>query len=308
MNKVWVTGDAVVDLIPDSENTYLKCPGGAPANVAVAIARLGGDVSFFGRVGKDPLGLFMRNTLRREGVDTQELLLDEKQRTSMVIVNLDDTGERSFTFMVKPSADQFFHRSDIPAFKSREWLHFCSNALTNEPSRSATLEAAHRLKSKGGFVCFDPNLREEVWVNTDEIKPTILKAIELADVVKFSDDELRFLTGNDNVLTALGALALPTEKLIVVTQGAKGALVVFDDQQKLLKGNEENPIDTTGAGDAFVGGMLAQLARTKDWNEWTAIEKAITWGNSCGALVTTQKGAMTALPTLNELKKQQLTL
>jgi fructokinase len=177
-------------------------------------------------------GLFIHNTLKEEGVDTQELLLDEKQRTSMVVIDLDDAGERSFTFMVKPSADQFFHRDDIPEFKSREWLHFCSIALTNEPSRSATIEAAHRLKSKGGFVSFDPNLREEVWVNTDEIKPTVLKAIELADVVKFSEDELRFLTNNDDVLTALDALALSTEKLIVVTQGAKGALVVFDGKQK----------------------------------------------------------------------------
>ncbi|MGB5446264.1 MAG: PfkB family carbohydrate kinase, partial [Psychromonas sp.] len=104
MNKIWVTGDAVVDLIPDNENSYLKCPGGAPANVAVAISRLGGDSAFFGRVGQDPLGRFMREVLTDENVNTNNMLLDQNQRTSTVIVDLDESGERSFTFMVKPSA------------------------------------------------------------------------------------------------------------------------------------------------------------------------------------------------------------
>lgn len=302
MNKVWVTGDAVVDLIPNDETMYLKCPGGAPANVAVAIARLEGDAAFVGRVGDDPLGRFMSKTLKCEGVDIQHLLLDTNHRTSTVIVELDQRGERSFTFMVKPSADQFFHRNDIPEFNSGEWLHFCSIALANEPSRSATFEAAKTLKEKGGFVSFDPNLREEVWVDADEIKPMLLKAIEIADVVKFSEDELMFLTGESHYQNALSVLKLSSQKLVVVTLGAKGALVSFDDQQKLIVGAAVKPVDTTGAGDAFVGGMLAQLSRNEEWNNWAAIEKAISWGNACGALATTQKGAMTALPTLERLQ------
>ena len=123
MNKVWLTGDAVVDLIPETAITYLKCPGGAPANVAVGMARLGGNCAFFGRVGQDPFGLFIRDTLAAEGVDVTHLLLDKAQRTSTVLVDLDDTGERTFTFMVKPSADQFVEKSDIPLFSSGEWLH-----------------------------------------------------------------------------------------------------------------------------------------------------------------------------------------
>lgn len=107
MNKVWVTGDAVVDLIPEGDAHYLKCPGGAPANVAVAIARLGGNSAFFGRVGNDPMGRFMQSTLNDENVSTEYLLLDKNQRTSTVVVDLDEHSERSFTFMVKPSADQF---------------------------------------------------------------------------------------------------------------------------------------------------------------------------------------------------------
>ncbi|MGF1756155.1 PfkB family carbohydrate kinase, partial [Vibrio makurazakiensis] len=161
MNKVWLTGDAVVDLIPDTPITYLKCPGGAPANVAVGVARLGGECGFFGRVGLDPLGQFMKQTLNEENIDVSYLLLDEKQRTSTVLVDLDSDGERTFTFMVKPSADQFMQISDIPEFGAGEWLHACSIALANEPSRASTFEAIKRMKQAGGFVSFDPNLRQE---------------------------------------------------------------------------------------------------------------------------------------------------
>ncbi|MCG9750513.1 aminoimidazole riboside kinase [Vibrio brasiliensis] len=301
MNRVWLTGDAVVDLIPDTESTYLKCPGGAPANVAVAIARLEGRAAFFGRVGQDPLGRFMQQTLAGEKVDTEFLLLDEQQRTSTVIVDLDDSGERSFTFMVKPSADQFLQPSDVPPFSAGEWLHVCSIALANEPSRSTTLEAMRQIKSAGGFVSFDPNLREEVWANPDEIQPVVSQAIELADVVKFSDDELMYLTDTDSLQAGLKAIEGYNNTLVLVTQGAKGALVVFENQQRLLAGQAVKPVDTTGAGDAFVGGLLAKLSQTTDWVNQQTIESAVKWANGCGALATTQKGAMTALPTQQAL-------
>ncbi|NOH23314.1 aminoimidazole riboside kinase [Vibrio europaeus] len=301
MNRVWVTGDAVVDLIPDTESTYLKCPGGAPANVAVAIARLGGKSAFFGRVGQDPLGRFMKNTLAYEQVDTEFMLLDDAHRTSTVIVDLDDSGERSFTFMVKPSADQFLAESDIPQFKAGEWLHVCSIALANEPSRSSTLEAMRQIKAAGGFVSFDPNLREEVWAEPDELKPVVSQAIELADVVKFSDDELMFLTETNTLAAGLTAIEKYHNTLVLITQGAKGALVVFDNEQRLMSGQAMKPVDTTGAGDAFVGGLLAKLSQHKDWANHSSIEAAVQWANGCGALATTQKGAMTALPTQQAL-------
>lgn len=297
MNKVWVTGDAVVDLIPEGSDTYLKCPGGAPANVAVAIARLGGESAFFGRVGQDPLGRFMRQTLNQEGVNTDYMLLDEEQRTSTVIVDLDNEGERSFTFMVKPSADQFMQPSDIPAFKANEWLHVCSIALANEPSRSSTLSAMEQIKAAGGFVSFDPNLRDEVWADQSEIKPTVLKAVAMADVVKFSDDELMFLTDTNSLEDGLEVIKQYDISLVLVTQGAKGALVIQGESEQLIAGTPVKPVDTTGAGDAFVGGLLTRLAQSNDWHDGEHVESAVRWANGCGALATTQKGAMTALPS-----------
>ena len=302
-NRVWVTGDAVVDLIPDSESSYLKCPGGAPANVAVAIARLGGDAAFIGRVGQDPLGRFMQQTLKQEQVDTQMMILDEAQRTSTVIVDLDDSGERSFTFMVKPSADQFLETSDLPTFTQGQWLHVCSIALANEPSRSSTLEAMRQIKAAGGYVSFDPNLREEVWANPEELKPIVREAIALADVVKFSDDELLFLTGSDTLEQGVEALEPFKNTLVLITQGAKGALVLFEKTQQLIASQAVSPVDTTGAGDAFVGGLLAKLSQYNDWQQLEVIHSAVKWANGCGALATTQKGAMTALPSYQALEE-----
>lgn len=302
MARVWVTGDAVVDLIPNGETNYLKCPGGAPANVAVAISRLGGDSAFFGRVGQDPLGRFMKQVLKNEGVDTQHMLLDEEHRTSTVIVDLDDHGERSFTFMVKPSADQFLQSQDVPAFQKGEWLHVCSIALANEPSRSTTLAAMKAIKAVGGYVSFDPNLREEVWLNPADLKSVVLQAVALADVVKFSDDELLFLTDKADLQTALSWLNEQYDlPLIVITQGKKGALVIHNNEQQLITGKPVNPVDTTGAGDAFVGGLLAGLVESDDWHNNDNLLKIIRQANACGALATTAKGAMTALPTAAQL-------
>lgn len=302
INKIWVTGDAVVDLIPDGEFSYLKCPGGAPANVAVAISRLGGKASFFGRVGNDPLGRFMKQTLKMEEVNTDSMVLDDEQRTSTVIVDLDDSGERSFTFMVKPSADQFFSIKDIPVFAANHWMHSCSIALANEPSREATFESMVRIKAAGGYISFDPNLREEVWPNQDEIQKTVMKAVDLADVVKFSEEEILFLTNTQNLEDALSVFEHQVDKLVLVTLGSKGALAVFGGERKLISGLKiDQVIDTTGAGDAFVGGLLAKLSQTENWRSWRYIESSIKWGNGCGALATTQKGAMTALPSLDRL-------
>lgn len=151
-SQVWCLGDAVVDLLPEGDGRLMQCAGGAPANVAVGIARLEGKSGFIGRVGQDPFGKFMYDTLRQEKVNTDFMTFDEAQRTSTVVVALDDEGERSFTFMVRPSADLFLQADDLPAFRQGEWLHCCSIALSAEPSRSTTLLAMQRIREAGGFV------------------------------------------------------------------------------------------------------------------------------------------------------------
>ena len=299
--KIWVLGDAVVDLIPDGENHYLRCAGGAPANVAVGIARLGGESAFIGRVGKDPLGEFMQQTLQQENVQTSHMILDPQQRTSTVIVGLDN-GERSFTFMVNPSADQFLQVADLPNFQANEWLHCCSIALINNPSRETTFEAIRRIKATGGFFSFDPNLRESLWASFDDMKQTVMQAVALADVLKFSEEELTLLTDTPTLDAAFEKItALYPEKLIIVTLGKDGARYHLAGKQDVVAGKALKPVDTTGAGDAFVGGLLAGLSQHSDWKEISVLEQILRQANACGALATTAKGAMSALPNKVQL-------
>ncbi len=299
--KIWVLGDAVVDLIPDGENHYLRCAGGAPANVAVGVARLGGDSAFIGRVGKDPLGEFMQQTLQAERVDTSYMILDPQQRTSTVVVGLNE-GERSFTFMVNPSADQFLQVADLPNFQAGEWLHCCSIALINNPSREATFEAIRRIKAANGFFSFDPNLRESLWASFEEMKQVVMQAVALADVLKFSEEELTLLTDTQTLDEAFKKItALYPQKLIIITLGKDGALYHLNGKQDVIAGKAVKPVDTTGAGDAFVGGLLAGLSQTADWQKTDNLVRIIRQANACGALATTAKGAMSALPNQTQL-------
>lgn len=303
MSKIWVLGDAVVDLIPDGDNHYLRCAGGAPANVAVGVSRLGVEAGFIGRVGNDPLGKFMQQTLQAEKVSTEQMILDPQQRTSTVIVGLDQ-GERSFTFMVNPSADQFLEVNDLPNFQQGEWLHCCSIALINDPSRSTTIEAIRRVKQAGGFVSFDPNLRESLWSSLDEMKKVVNSVVAMADVLKFSEEELTLLTNTTSLEEATKAVtSLYPEKLIIITLGKDGAIYHLNGKSQVVAGKALKPVDTTGAGDAFVSGLLAGLSQVSNWKESDAVlVEVIRKANASGALATTAKGAMSALPNKAELE------
>lgn len=296
-------GDAVVDLIPDGDNHYLRCAGGAPANVAVGVSRLGVEAGFIGRVGNDPLGKFMQQTLQAEKVSTEQMILDPQQRTSTVIVGLDQ-GERSFTFMVNPSADQFLEVNDLPNFQQGEWLHCCSIALINDPSRSTTIEAIRRVKQAGGFVSFDPNLRESLWSSLDEMKKVVNSVVAMADVLKFSEEELILLTNTTNLEDATKAVtSLYPEKLIIITLGKDGAIYHLNGKSQVVASKALKPVDTTGAGDAFVSGLLAGLSQVSNWKESDAVlVEVIRKANASGALATTAKGAMSALPNKAELE------
>ena len=296
MEKIWVLGDAVVDLLPDGEGKLLQCPGGAPANVAVGIARLGGKSAFIGRVGDDPFGRFMAKTLADERVDVKHMRLDPAHRTSTVVVDLDDHGERSFTFMVRPSADLFLEPADLPTFSAGEWLHVCSIALSAEPSRSATFQAMDAIRKAGGYVSFDPNIRPDLWPDENALRRCLQQALQSADVVKLSVEELAFLTGDADVREGLNTLMerCPA-RLVLVTQGKEGVIAWHQGAVIHYPATPVQCVDTTGAGDAFVAGLLFGLAASQE------LVPAIALAQRCGALATTAKGAMTALPWQHDL-------
>ncbi len=309
--KIWVLGDAVVDLLPDGEGRLLQCPGGAPANVAVGVARLGGDSGFIGRVGDDPFGRFMRHTLAQEQVDVNYMRLDAAQRTSTVVVDLDSHGERTFTFMVRPSADLFLQPEDLPPFAAGQWLHVCSIALSAEPSRSTTFAAMEAIKRAGGYVSFDPNIRSDLWQDPQDLRDCLDRALALADAIKLSEEELAFISGSDDIVSGsddivsgiarLNARFQPT--LLLVTQGKAGVQAALRGQVSHFPARPVVAVDTTGAGDAFVAGLLAGLAAHGIPDNLAALAPDLALAQTCGALATTAKGAMTALPYRDDLQR-----
>lgn len=301
--KVWVLGDAVVDLLPESDGRLLPCPGGAPANVAVGIARLGGTSGFIGRVGDDPFGALMQRTLLTEGVDITYLKQDEWHRTSTVLVDLNDQGERSFTFMVRPSADLFLETTDLPCWRHGEWLHLCSIALSAEPSRTSAFTAMTAIRHAGGFVSFDPNIREDLWQDEHLLRLCLRQALQLADVVKLSEEEWRLISGKTQNDRDICALAKEYEiAMLLVTKGAEGVVVCYRGQFHHFAGMSVNCVDSTGAGDAFVAGLLTGLSSTGLSTDEREMRRIIDLAQRCGALAVTAKGAMTALPCRQELE------
>ena len=304
--KVWVLGDAVVDLLPESDGRLLPCPGGAPANVAVGIARLGGTSGFIGRVGDDPFGALMQRTLLTEGVDITYLKQDEWHRTSTVLVDLNDQGERSFTFMVRPSADLFLETTDLPCWRHGEWLHLCSIALSAEPSRTSAFTAMTAIRHAGGFVSFDPNIREDLWQDEHLLRLCLRQALQLADVVKLSEEEWRLISGKTQNDRDICALAKEYEiAMLLVTKGAEGVVVCYRGQVHHFAGMSVNCVDSTGAGDAFVAGLLTGLSSTGLETDEREMRRIIDLAQRCGALAVTAKGAMTALPCRQELESEK---
>lgn len=303
--RVWCLGDAVVDLLPEADGRLMQCPGGAPANVAVGIARLQGNSGFIGRVGDDPFGHFLRQTLADEQVDTHFMTADPAHRTSTVVVTLDEHGERSFTFMVRPGADLFIEPTDLPAFQPGEWLHCCSIALAAEPSRATTFTAMARVKDAGGLVSFDPNIRHDLWSDPQQLQTCLSLALQQADVVKLSEEELAFIAGTDQTEVAMQKLVSAFGiQLLLVTQGKAGVLAWHNSRIYHYPTLPVISVDTTGAGDAFVAGLLCGLAQHGLPQDESQLAARLARAQICGALATTAKGAMTALPWLQQLEQQ----
>ncbi|WP_026691661.1 aminoimidazole riboside kinase [Alteribacter aurantiacus] len=302
-------GEALIDFIPldDNNETFQKSPGGAPANVAVGVARLGAVSTFLGKVGDDVLGRFMKETLSHYNVNTDHMTFSTDVRTGVVFVTLGEGGERSFEFYIDPSADRFLLESDIEdtLFDNHNLLHFGSISLISEPSRSATKKAVALAKEKGAIVSYDPNLRLSLWKSEEEAREGIISMLDQADVVKISEEELEFITGESNIdqgVQALGTFDIP---LLLVTLGGEGSYVFTGGEKQHVPAMKVNAVDTTGAGDAFVSGMLYQLHHSeKPVQDLTANEVAemAQFASVSGGLAASTKGAMTALPTLEQVK------
>ncbi len=283
-------------------STFLKALGGAPANVAVGIARLGYSAGFMGQVGNDEFGHFLADTLRDYGVDTTALQFSTQARTALAFVSLLADGERDFMFYRHPSADMLWQPEQVDReyVTSTRIFHYGSISLINEPSRIATLTALEYAKSNGTLLSYDPNLRLPLWPSPDAARSGILNGWQHAEIIKVSEEELFFVSTQHTMEHAARSLWHDKLRLLVITQGKGGCTYFTPEASGHVAGFLVQPVDTTGAGDGFVAGMLVGLLeRNLQW-EKENIEKALLLGNAVGALATTQAGAISSLPTMQE--------
>ena len=278
-------GEALIDFIPLDETnlTYQKSPGGAPANVAVGTARLGAKSTFLGKVGNDVLGKFLKETLEVYNVNTEHMPLTDEARTGAVFVTLAINGERSFDFYINPSADRFLQESDIEEalFTENKILHFGSISLISEPARSATKKAVQLAKKNGMLISYDPNLRLGLWETKEQAKEVILTMLNQADIVKISEEELEFLTGKHDLDEGLEALRSYQVPVLFVTLGSEGSWAITQNEKIKVPAMKVSAIDTTGAGDAFVSGILYSFNEYKrDFSQVTIQELKLILSNT----------------------------
>lgn len=288
-------------------NHFTKRAGGAPANVAVAICRLGGEAAFVGKVGKDPFGDFLKLTLQKEGIDTSMLIQDEELPTTLAFVSLQEDGERDFVFNRGADGALTYEELDSEFLRRGSILHFGSaTALLSDPLRKTYVQLLYDAQKDHSLISFDPNFRDDLWEGQmQKFIDQARQCIKHAHVVKVSEEELHIITNVKNRMEAVNKLHELGAHVIAVTLGNEGTLISNTSLLKTIPSVNISAVDSTGAGDAFVGALLYQLAQTDNPRRMLTndkqLEKAIVFANKVGALTCTKIGAITALPTLQEV-------
>jgi len=313
MQPILCFGEALIDFHAQGNDErgfaqqFVPFAGGAPANVAVAVARLGGDARFAGMLGKDRFGDFLLDRLQHEGVGTSDVARTEAANTALAFVTHDASGERSFSFYRPPSADLLFRAEHFgkDAFNDVAIFHVCSNSLTDPDLAEATYEGMRRAHEAGALVSFDMNLRPALWPRDGDPHPALWKALLLADVVKLSKEEFAYIA-TDGEEAALDALWKGRATLLVVTDGHQPMRWFHPDMDGELPCYSVPMVDATAAGDAFVGGLLYQFA-TLDGrgaerlqpllSSLPQLHAVLRYAAACGAIAVGRKGSFTAMPT-----------
>ena len=312
MKKVYCIGELLIDFVAENQgsdlskaNDFTKKAGGAPANVACAISKLGGKSYFIGCVGKDPFGTFLLNVLNAEGVDIS-MAQRSKKFTTLAFVSLAADGERDFVFS-RGADKELKYDSSIKKNFGKSLIHFgAATALLGGALEEAYNHYLFDALTQESFISFDPNFRADLWKDNEaSFIKKCLPYVEKSHLCKFSLEEALLLSGQKTVEDACIYLHQIGAKIIAVTLGKEGTYLSMGDFTTLVPTIKVNPVDTTGAGDAFIGCLLFQIAALNDFSSvftdqdlvLTMVEKA----NRAGAITTTQYGAIVALPSLNQL-------
>ena len=306
-------GEALIDLIPkniDDEVLYAPKVGGAPANVCGAYAKLGGRARMLTQLGDDIFGHRIMKELSACGIDMSCVSLTDKANTALAFVELGDDGSRDFSFYRKPSADMLYSRENIREeyFSEAYALHFCSVSLGDFPMRDAHIEAITAARKKGALISFDPNLRFPLWDSREELRKTVLRFLPMADIVKVSDEEIGFITGEEDIEKALPELFKGEVRMVIYTCGSKGAYAFTKNERAFAQGEKVTAADTTGAGDGFIGAFLREMNRLGvnagnigDISK-EELSRCLELANRFCAISVQRRGAIASYPTAEELK------
>ncbi|MGN0307446.1 MAG: carbohydrate kinase family protein [Lachnospiraceae bacterium] len=283
-------------------------PGGAPANLLTAASHMGYKTALIGKVGKDMHGSFLKRTLQAEGICADYVLEDSDYFTTLAFVAIDEKGERQFSFSRKPGADTQLKASELDRelLKSCKIFHFGSLSLTNEPSRSATLEAVRLAKEAGALISYDPNYRKSLWDNPVQAIDRMKSPIKAVDVMKVSDEECLLLTGTEDYREGAEELLAMGPKLVAVTLGGEGVFILTGTGKGQVPALPSRVVDTTGAGDSFWGGFLSQLLRREkkiEAMDWSELLECARYGNAMASLCVRRRGGIPAIPDKEEVEK-----
>ena len=282
-------------------------PGGAPANVAVAAARLGAQTAFCGKVGRDGFGSYLSQVLQENGVNVSGLHTS-KTPTTMAVVTLSQEGERSFRFVRGADVELCPEEIDIRSLANTKVLHFGSVSLTAGAARSATIFAARQARQQGVLVSYDPNYRASLWESEEDAVEWMHDPLPLVDLIKLSEEELPLLTGTADPEAASRYLEELGIQLVLITMGEKGAFYRWQGKTGVVPGVATTVADTNGAGDTFLGAALSRLTARGDrpLEKLTAeeLEKVLTFANRAASITCSRSGAIPAMPTLDELEEE----
>lgn len=312
MTKVFCIGELLIDFVAENQgsdlskaNNFTKKAGGAPANVACAISKLGGKGYFVGCVGKDPFGTFLLDVLHKEGVDIS-MAQRSKAFTTLAFVSIAEDGERDFVF--SRGADQELkYDPNIKKLLYKSLVHFgAATALLGGSLEEAYGHYLFDALTQDSFISFDPNFRGDLWKgNEGTFIKKCLHYVEKSHLCKFSLEEALLISGNDTIEEACEHLHEVGAKIIAVTLGKQGTYLSAPGYKTTVPSVKVSPVDTTGAGDAFMGCLLYQISKLDDFStifhDHAVLTQMVEMANKAGAITTTKYGAIAALPFLNQL-------
>lgn len=315
MKKYDVTalGELLIDFTENGKSNqgnplFEANPGGAPCNVLAMLAKLGHKTAFIGKVGNDFFGEQLRTAITEVGIDSSYLRTDDVVHTTLAMVHTYPDGDRDFSFYRNPGADMMLKETEIPEtlINDSKIFHFGTLSMTHEGVRAATKKAIDIAEKAGALISFDPNLRPPLWTSLDEAKEQVLYGLEHCDILKISDNEIQWLTGESDYTDGVTWLNKKFQiPLILVSMGKEGSRAYYEgmvvEEKPFL---QKNTIETTGAGDTFCGCVLHYICRhgLKGLTEEN-LKEMLTFANAAASLITTRKGALRVMPELADINE-----